>query len=93
MFSELVMLVSESDVTFDTPGQLKFVSRNDWIAQPPEENPIPLDLPSTRVIIAHTGTFDTFVTAQFIFILSHCFFFFGFSYKKLFHTSKSYGFH
>ncbi|XP_055315740.1 peptidoglycan-recognition protein LC-like [Sitodiplosis mosellana] len=48
--------LSESDVTFDTTGQLKFVSRNDWVAQPPEENPILLELPSTRVIIAHTAT-------------------------------------
>lgn len=35
---------------------LRIISRNDWTAQPPEENPIPLNLPVERVIIAHTNT-------------------------------------
>lgn len=49
-------IVSETDIISDVSGQLKFISRNNWIAQPPEVVPIQLELPSTRVIIAHTAT-------------------------------------
>lgn len=49
----------------DTVNPLRIIPRNDWTAQPPEENPIPLKLPVDRVIIAHTAT--TSCTTQVIF--------------------------
>lgn len=35
---------------------LRFVTRDEWIAQPPNNPLTLLELPSTRVIIAHTAT-------------------------------------
>lgn len=32
------------------------VSRNEWTAQPPERDQIPLKLPVDRLVIAHTNT-------------------------------------
>lgn len=44
------------DIITDTAGPLRVVSRKDWVAQPPNNKPDPLDLPVARVIIAHTAT-------------------------------------
>lgn len=35
---------------------MRFISRSQWLAQPPEADLFNLDLPSNRVIIAHTAT-------------------------------------
>lgn len=49
-------------------GRLKMVSRKQWTAQPPE-NPIPLNLPAERLIIAHTNTSSCSKQAQCSFIV------------------------
>lgn len=43
-------------VACDSEDSLKMISRNEWTAQPPELEPIPLNLPVDRMIIAHTNT-------------------------------------
>ncbi|XP_043285695.1 peptidoglycan-recognition protein LE-like isoform X2 [Venturia canescens] len=51
--------LSKSDETEDTPGTdtLRFVQRNDWLAQPPQDLPTKLSkLPAPYVIISHTAT-------------------------------------
>lgn len=35
---------------------LRFISRQQWLAQPPESELTNLELPSMRVIVAHTAT-------------------------------------
>lgn len=36
---------------------LKIITRSEWIASPPEHNLTKIELPSKRVIIAHTGIY------------------------------------
>lgn len=40
----------------DSERPFKFVSRGKWLAKPPKNPPTKLQLPATKVIIAHTGT-------------------------------------
>lgn len=47
---------SASDIITDTAGPLRVISRKEWIAQPPSNKLESLDLPVSRVIIAHTAT-------------------------------------
>lgn len=47
-----------SDIISDTAGPLRVISRSEWLAQPPEHELDDLELPATRVIIAHTATED-----------------------------------
>lgn len=51
-------IVIGSDIITDSAGPLRIVSRSDWIAQPPEHELTKLEIPATRVIIAHTGLFS-----------------------------------
>lgn len=50
------MLNSESDIMFPNNSNIRFVTRSEWIAQPPNDILNDLELPATRVIIAHTAT-------------------------------------
>lgn len=41
---------------FPNNSNLRFVSRDEWLAQPPSAETNDLQLPAKRVIIAHTAT-------------------------------------
>lgn len=57
----------DSSIGTDITGygtSLRFVSRSQWLAQPPEGNLSNLELPAKRVIIAHTATEDCLTQAS-----------------------------
>lgn len=56
MFLHQNCLLLGSDIISGTGGPLRIISRSEWIAQPPEHDLAKLELPATRVIVAHTAT-------------------------------------
>lgn len=46
----------DDDVITDSSGDLRVVSRREWLAEPPLGELLKLDLPVSRVIIAHTAS-------------------------------------
>lgn len=50
-------LFLENDIkTSEYGSSLRFVSRSEWLAQPPNSDLNDLELPAKRIIIAHTAT-------------------------------------
>lgn len=47
---------SEDDVITDSSGDLRVITRKEWLASPPTSELVKLDLPVSRVIIAHTAS-------------------------------------
>nr|AYV99629.1 venom polypeptide [Dolopus genitalis] len=57
LFAIFIQLNSGHDDTLARGGEiLRLVSRDEWIAQPPSKELEPMQLPATKVIIAHTAT-------------------------------------
>lgn len=53
----MLELFLENDIKSSEYGSsLRFVSRSEWLAQPPNSDLNDLELPSQRIIIAHTAT-------------------------------------
>lgn len=48
--------ISDSMPLATVDYKFKFISRGDWLARPPKKPPTKLQLPATKVIIAHTAT-------------------------------------
>lgn len=46
----------DDDVITDSSGDLRVISRREWLAEPPSGELLKLDLPVSRVIIAHTAS-------------------------------------
>lgn len=47
---------SDDDVITDSSGDLRVITRKEWLAEPPSSELDKLNLPVSRVIIAHTAT-------------------------------------
>lgn len=51
---------SSSNTASECTDPIKIVSRGDWMAQSPDVELTKLELPASRVIVAHTGKFQFF---------------------------------